>query len=63
MRRNKDSNGPAFVPRIKCNDCPGNVYLVEESDPGLTNFEQHLKLGKHIEKRLERAKAEGGGGG
>lgn len=54
MRKNREP-GAGMVPRIKCYDCPGNVYLVDEN---LTNFETHLKLGKHIERRVERTKSE-----
>jgi len=45
-----------FLPRIKCNDCPGKLYTV---GPGTTveNFEIHLKNRLHKDRVLARTKA------
>ncbi|KAF1984393.1 SNF5-domain-containing protein [Aulographum hederae CBS 113979] len=48
-----------YLPRIRCNDCPGKVYT---AGPGTTleNFEVHLKRGehqKHVRARLEKEAA------
>jgi SWI/SNF-related matrix-associated actin-dependent regulator of chromatin subfamily B member 1 len=44
-----------YLPRIKCNDCPGKLY---SAGTGLTtdNFEVHLKNRLHKEKVEERKK-------
>jgi len=45
-----------FLPRIKCNDCPGKLYTV---GPGTSvdNFEIHLKNRQHKDRVLARTKA------
>ncbi|KAI9751420.1 MAG: hypothetical protein M4579_006085 [Chaenotheca gracillima] len=50
-----------WLPRIRCNDCPGKLYT---PGPGTTveNFEVHLKNKAHRE-RIEKRTGLGGGGG
>ena len=47
-----------YLPRIKCLDCPGKVYVTA---PGATveNFESHLKNRKHKEMVEARLAKEG----
>lgn len=42
-----------WLPRIKCNDCPGKLY---QAGPGTTvdNFEIHLRNRTHKERREGR---------
>ena len=42
-----------WLPRIKCNDCPGKLY---QAGPGTTveNFEIHLRNRQHKERREGR---------
>lgn len=44
-----------FLPRIRCNDCPGKVYTTL---PGsmVEDFEKHLKNRLHRERVTERKK-------
>lgn len=44
----------AYLPRIKCNDCPGKLYTAMP-EKTVENFETHLKNRKHVE-RVERRK-------
>jgi SWI/SNF-related matrix-associated actin-dependent regulator of chromatin subfamily B protein 1 len=39
-----------YLPRIKCNDCPGKVYSAGPQDAPAENFEVHLKNRVHKEK-------------
>ena len=51
-----------WLPRIKCNDCPGKLY---QAGPGTTveNFEIHLRNRQHKEKREARENRSKSGGG
>jgi SWI/SNF-related matrix-associated actin-dependent regulator of chromatin subfamily B protein 1 len=51
-----------FMPRIRCNDCPGKLYT---PGPDLTamNFEVHLKNRMHLAKVEARLNKAAGGGG
>ena len=44
-----------YVPRIKCLDCPGKLYIPGPGT-GVNNFEVHLKNRIHREKLLRRGK-------
>jgi SWI/SNF-related matrix-associated actin-dependent regulator of chromatin subfamily B member 1 len=51
----------AYVPRIRCLDCPGKLYT-PGPDTTVTNFEVHLKNRQHREKvdnRVGRSTAPG----
>ncbi|KAF2227899.1 hypothetical protein BDZ85DRAFT_277765 [Elsinoe ampelina] len=48
----------AYLPRIRCNDCPGKLYTAqrEKTEEG---FEVHLRIKKHrenVERRLEEGR-------
>lgn len=47
-----------WLPRIRCNDCPGKVYT---AGPGITveNFVTHLKNRLHKERVEQRRRAGG----
>ena len=65
MRFNKDApSGDAnqWQPRIRCLDCQGTLYNVDQSDPGLANFRNHLKFSKHLKLKEERKRREASGG-
>lgn len=44
-----------FLPRIKCNDCPGKLYTVGQG-MGVENFEIHLKNRHHKDRVMVRTK-------
>lgn len=44
----------AYLPRIRCNDCPGKLYTAQRQGTE-EGFEVHLKMKKHrvnVEERL-----------
>lgn len=51
-----------FLPRIRCQDCPGKLYT-PGPDMTVENFEVHLKNRQHREKVDARVSAAGAVGG
>lgn len=47
-----------YLPRIRCNDCPGKVYTTLPASM-VEDFEKHLKNRLHRERVQERKKAAG----
>lgn len=50
-----------WLPRIRCNDCPGKLYTAMPKDTA-EGFEVHLKNRKHKEAVEERIRRQGAGG-
>lgn len=44
---------PYFLPRIRCNDCPGKLYNAGP-DHTVSNFETHLKNRQHMNNVAKR---------
>lgn len=47
-----------FMPRIRCNDCPGKVYNAIRSDIEGVGFEVHLSKNRRHTENVERRLAE-----
>ena len=63
MRMSKatpEGQAPQWQPRIRCHDCPGMLYTVDEGDMNLTGFRGHLRFSKHVRAREERVAKESG---
>ena len=48
-----------YLPRIKCNDCPGKVYSAGTQEAPTENFEVHLRNRLHKEKAEAKRRGSG----